>query len=249
MNEELALENLRPLLIVSPHSDDGVSSCGELLAALPGTTVATVFGGPSGTAEAIDPPAANDGGAFAATAAALRARRDAQDEALALLGAQSASLGFVNARYGCGPSVITLADRLDELIAMQRPRSVMMPLGLFHADHLLTHAACFAVRERYPTLLWLAYADARYRHLDGLLQDRLASLRAASTGATPLFFGIDGAERARLHALKQRALSACAGPAAAAGVPESYWRLSWRARRAHCAGDDLSAAGANSVAA
>ncbi|MGH6635951.1 MAG: hypothetical protein ACRED0_07390 [Gammaproteobacteria bacterium] len=39
------MEQLEPLLVVSPHCDDGVFSCGQLIEAHPGAVVATVFAG------------------------------------------------------------------------------------------------------------------------------------------------------------------------------------------------------------
>lgn len=228
----LAFQQLEPVLVISPHLDDGVFGCGELLAMLPGTTVATLFAG--------TPPDAgvhtewDEACGFDTAGEALDARRSEDRDALALLGANPVHLPFLDGQYAPSPRADTLAAALDELIEARRPHTVLMPLGLFHTDHHLVHAACLLVMRRHLELQWLAYEDALYRRIDGTLQSRLAALLAAGVAASPCFFdGVDAVTQARRSKRKAMAVATYASQLQAFGpdgladtdAPERYWHL------------------------
>ncbi len=163
-----------PLVVVSPHLDDGVLSCGELLAAHPGATVLTVFAGrpPPGT-PLTEWDAASG---FEPGDDAIGARLDEDRRALALLGARPVWLDFLDSQYGHSPSVEALADALEPALLAARPAAVCFPLGLFHSDHKLVADACLTIAVRRPEIDQLAYEDVLYRGLPHLLEDRFAEL-------------------------------------------------------------------------
>lgn len=170
------------MIVVSPHLDDAVFACGERLAAEPGSTVLTIFAG-------VAPEAARSRTewdarcGFADAAEAIRVRRAEDERALALLEAKPRWLDFGDAQYGRTPSPQALAAALREALDACVPEeNVLLPLGLFHSDHLLAHAAGRIALGARATLF---YEDVPYRALPGLLQRRLAALQQEGLALTP----------------------------------------------------------------
>jgi LmbE family N-acetylglucosaminyl deacetylase len=172
------------LLAVSPHLDDAVLACGDLLAAHPGSVVVTVFaGGPPRGAPLTEWDAASG---FRRSDEVIPRRRAEDRAALRLLHARPRWLPFRDAQYGDSPSVEALAEAVGEVLDAERPTIVLVPLGLFHSDHALTHAAALRALAIRPSLDVVAYEDAIYRRLPGLLDERLGRLRAAGFAPAPL---------------------------------------------------------------
>ena len=96
------------MLVISPHLDDAVLSCGALLAAHRGAVVATVFAGVPRDPRQRTEWDARSG--FADAAEALAARRAEDAAALAELGAAPRWLDFRDDQYGD-------PERVDELAA------------------------------------------------------------------------------------------------------------------------------------
>ncbi|MCW7538472.1 PIG-L family deacetylase [Aquabacterium sp. A7-Y] len=221
-----ALPALEHLLVVSPHLDDGVFSCGQLLAAHPGSTVLTVFAGAPAD-EALRTEWDQRCG-FANSCEAVAARHQEDREALAVLGARPVWLSFLDSQYLATPDPEEIASALLACLDALPCDAVVVPMGLFHSDHTLVHEACMAAAQARPERLWLAYEDALYRRMPGLLQQRLLALAKAGICATPAFPGVPGA-----LADKQRAVMAYAsqlrafGPHGYADVlaEEHYWHL------------------------
>ncbi|MCC8395480.1 PIG-L family deacetylase [Paraburkholderia sp. MMS20-SJTR3] len=161
------------LLVVSPHLDDAVLSCGLLLAAHPGTTVCTVFSAPPAHNLTTDWDRQSG---FADAFEAMHARKAEDREALALLGARALHLPFCDAQYDATPALATLTVALEQIVAAIEPTHLLMPLGLFHSDHLLVADACLNLLERPLAISLLAYEDVPYRHLPGTVQQRLCEL-------------------------------------------------------------------------
>ncbi|HEX9820270.1 MAG TPA: PIG-L family deacetylase [Methylomirabilota bacterium] len=217
------------LVVLSPHCDDAVFGCGELLADRPDGVVVTVFAG--------RPPAGRPLTAWDAAAGfgegddVVSARRAEDRRALSVLGARPRWLPFSDAQYGgpLAPAAVTPA--LAEAVLGCRPAVVAIPLGLFHDDHKTTHAAARRLLGARPGVEWLFYADAIYRRVGGAVDERLAELRAAGLAPRPV------APTARRHpALKRRAvacyrsqLRALASPGRPGWLdalePEYYWRV------------------------
>jgi LmbE family N-acetylglucosaminyl deacetylase len=217
------------LVVISPHCDDAVFGCAELLARRPGAVVVTVFAGRPPAGQPLTPWDARAG--FGERDDVMTARRAEDRAALAVLRARPRWLSFRDAQYGGPLDARAVVDDLTDAIVASRPETVAIPLGLFHEDHRTTHEAALRVARRRPDIDWVLYADALYRRIPGLVERRLATLRDAGLTATPL------PQRGRGHAaLKRRAvrcyrsqLRALASP----GMPgwgdafarERYWRL------------------------
>ena len=217
----------RALAVISPHLDDAVLGCGELLATLAPAVVVTVFAGVP--REPMQAPAWDRRCGFRTAQGAVRARRREDRAALATLDATPVWQDFLDSQYRRAPAVDEVADALRHEIARRNVDVVAMPLGLFHSDHHLVHAACLQVARDAGSLCWIAYEDALYRRRPGLLQHRLVELRERNVQATPL--PIDTRRDARSR--KARAVRCYASQARAFGAagladaaaPERYWAL------------------------
>jgi LmbE family N-acetylglucosaminyl deacetylase len=184
------------VMVISPHLDDAVFSCGELLSAHPRATVATIFAGtpPAGRATTDWDRACG----FRSACEAMVARRNEDASALLALGARPVWLNFLDSQYcnGSAGAAVPQADDIAESIALlvtrEQPDAVLFPLGLFHSDHDLTHRACLAAWQAQSSQLlpgqssprWLAYEDALYHRMDGLREQRLAGLNESGVRAS-----------------------------------------------------------------
>jgi LmbE family N-acetylglucosaminyl deacetylase len=210
-------------LVVSPHLDDAVFSCGDWLAAHPGSLVATVFAGAPQDVTQLTPWDAACG--FTNAGQAVAARRAEDSAALATLSAGAIWLDFLDSQYLDSPGQAALSDVLCGVMGRASPDTVLFPAGLFHSDHVLAHSAMLALCGTQAQPCWIMYEDALYRRSAGCLQRRLAALLAAGFGATPV------AAPAAAVAAKRAALSCYRSQLRALGrpadlvAPEGYWRL------------------------
>lgn len=215
------------LLVLSPHLDDAVFACGALLAANPGATVLTVFGGAQPAGQGLTDW--DRGCGFSEGDDIMGARRKEDATALALLHATPRWLDFLDAQYSVATSIATIAQALHVEINRVQPDSFLFPLGLFHTDHLAVHEAAMSV---LPPTACYAYEDALYRRLDNRLDERLSVLRRAGWKTTkqPLVTS------PHALALKERAilcyrsqLNGLATPGrpshADLELPEGYWYI------------------------
>ncbi|CDM25163.1 PIG-L deacetylase family protein [Castellaniella defragrans] len=214
------------ILVISPHFDDAVLGCGAFLAGRPGSIVMTVCAGLP--PEDMPLPDWDRRCGFPSARAAVLARIEENRHAMAQLRADEIRLDLLDSQYGgCCDG---LGPRLARELARIRPRLVLLPLGLFHDDHVrVSDAALMAWRVLGDRPLWVAYEDALYRRRSGLVQQRLAALRARGIRATPwLTVPAD-------LPVKRRAVAAYASQLGPLGLtpgrgddalPEHYWRLS-----------------------
>jgi LmbE family N-acetylglucosaminyl deacetylase len=160
------------IAVVSPHLDDAVLSCGAWLAAQSHASVITVFAGaPPGDSPLTDWDAACG---FTSTGSVISSRRAEDAAALSVLDCTPIWLDFLDDQYGDRPAAREVAQALDAAVTAIGATTVVGPLGLFHADHQLTHHACLQLLARYD---WLFYADVPYRSFSGdELEERLAAL-------------------------------------------------------------------------
>jgi LmbE family N-acetylglucosaminyl deacetylase len=205
-----------------------VFGAGELLASRPGSVVVTVFAGrpPAGTS--LTPWDAAAG--FAEGDDVMAARRAEDRAALGQLGARACWLRFRDAQYGGPLAADAIVGDLAAAIAAWRPLTVAVPLGLFHDDHKTTHESALRVARRRPELAWLLYADALYRRIPRLMDERLLALAAtgASVEPVPAPSGHAALKR-RAVACYHSQLRALDGPGLPGTTdvfePERYWRL------------------------
>ena len=212
--------------MISPHLDDAVLACGECIALHPGCTVLTVFAG-----------VPDDGGCstewdrlsgFDDAARAVAARRDEDRVALSRLGARPVWLSFADSQYDQPASDRAIAEALVEVVRAHAGGPLLLPLGLFHSDHLQVHRAARLALARVPGVDAIVYEDVPYRGLPGMLQQRLAQLLDAGVRLTPARWPLPDAAPA-----KRRATEAYASQLRAFGsggledvaLPERFWRF------------------------
>ncbi len=217
------------ILVVSPHLDDAVLGCADVIGARPGAVVVTVFAGspPPGPAP-TDWDAASG---FGPGEDAVARRRDEDRAALALLSARPVWLPFLDAQYEAPAGPGEIAERLAKAIADATPDAVLIPAGLWHVDHRLTHEAAVDAMPRCRPVPWLAYEDAIYRAFpEPGLDARRRWLRERGIDAVPLAPGPPASPLKRrsieTYRSQTRALDGPLGPGWGDALePERYWQL------------------------
>jgi LmbE family N-acetylglucosaminyl deacetylase len=173
-------------LVLSPHLDDAVFGCGELIARTPGTVVMTLLAGvPAGFDKLTEWDAASG---FASAREAIAQRRKEDRSALDILGALPQWCDFGDSQYGQTPAPKDIAAVIAASMERIAPHTILFPAGLFHSDHALVHEAAIMLMQEAAGAgrKWLMYEEPSYRRVPGLLQRRLADLASRGIRATPL---------------------------------------------------------------
>jgi LmbE family N-acetylglucosaminyl deacetylase len=123
------------VLVLSPHLDDAVFSCGELLVELRRPIVATLFAGVPPPGLQTTPWDVSSG--FGNGVDAMQTRRAEDEKALQMLGAVAEHFDFLDHQYGATPTAAQLTASVESLVGVHRPDVVLVPFGLFHSDHAL----------------------------------------------------------------------------------------------------------------
>ncbi|MGF6612795.1 LmbE family N-acetylglucosaminyl deacetylase [Paraburkholderia sp. WSM4175] len=223
------MESNQRLLVISPHLDDAVLSCGLLIAAHPGTVVCTVFTAPPVGNMTTDWDRA---AGFADACEAMQARQAEDREALGLLSAIPVHLLFCDAQYHATPDADELITALNHAVSETKPARIVMPLGLFHSDHVLVSNACLALMRRQPASPFIAYEDVPYRRMSGVVQARLCDLAKRGYAAQPPH-AFDAPGTTQHEHMKRAAIDAyrsqlrAFGPEGQASLfsSECYWQL------------------------
>ncbi len=225
---------LARVVVVSPHLDDAVLGCAQLMARHAGATVITV----TARTPAAYPDPLSDwdrAGGFATGDDVMAVRRAEDVAALAELGATPVWLEFDQHVYRDGlphpPGEV--ADALETAIVAAEPTAVLVPFGLGNPDHVMTHDAARLVYERHrEEWVWFCYEDGGYKHIPGMLAWRIAQLFRAGIWPTPAVIPVDpGTERKRAaiacYRTQRPPLDADHGLSARldAAIPEQYWCL------------------------
>lgn len=216
------------ILIVSPHCDDAVFACGSLLQTYSGSTVVTICAGgpaPHGSLTEWDQ---SSGFQVDDDVMTLRRREDAR--ALSLLGAHALWLSFYDSQYRKPASCPDVVRALSVVVETVAPQSLFIPLGLFHSDHRLTSEACLTLRDWYPEFAWYFYEEALYRHIPGLLSERLAYVRTRGLRARRIDLSPLSTDRkwpaVQCYASQLRALTTPGRPGYEdVFLPERYWMI------------------------
>ncbi|MCG5075122.1 PIG-L deacetylase family protein [Paraburkholderia tagetis] len=228
-----APRHLPRLFVVSPHLDDAVLGCGSLLATFGGSVVCTVFAGEPAIARRTP---WDEASGFRDSHQAMRARYREDECALACCGARPIRLAFLDAQYGAmeEPEAIAevLADALER-IGRQGHYLPVFPLGLWHHDHERVGAACRLLLRTRCIAECIAYEDAIYRAMPGVLDEGLARIESARLRASPWLPRTLGAWPGRqAAAIKRRAIRAYPSQLRALGPfpadvarAERYWRI------------------------
>jgi LmbE family N-acetylglucosaminyl deacetylase len=234
----VAPDELRRVVIVSPHLDDAVLGCASLMAAHPGVTVVTVF---AGRPVAYPSPMLHwDSLCGFVEGDEVHAARRAEDAAaLALLDATPVWLDFVEHSYLERAAWVrpdAVAETLDEAVRAAEPTAVFVPFGLGNPDHDCTHDAAMLVRDRFvergDEASWFCSEDTGYKHIPGLLAWRVARLFRGGVWPTPAAVPVDprGERKDAAVACYPSQLLALEAEWAISGklaapAPEQFWRL------------------------
>ena len=174
------------VVIVSPHLDDAVLSCGNFMAVHPGASVVTVFAGnpPAYPTEPMRKWDVQSG--FAPGDDVMETRRQEDDAALAVVDATPVHLEFIEHSYNAGDRPVApevLVDGLAPAVATLRPTLVLAPFGLANPDHDVTHRACMLARDRLgDDVSWWCYEDNGYTKLDAPAPEQFWRIEAPPAG-------------------------------------------------------------------
>jgi LmbE family N-acetylglucosaminyl deacetylase len=170
-------------VILSPHLDDAVLSCWQILTQPGDVTVINVFTGvPTGREE----PAWWDRYTGAADSGErVRERIEEDRRALSLAGRIPVNLDLLDAQYRGGKPPPSLTGRLMELI---EPGALVYAPATFadHADHRLVGAAALALRAQECAVF--LYADLPHANVRGWPQWVTGTSRTASTDRVGAFW-------------------------------------------------------------
>lgn len=214
------------MLVLSPHFDDAVLSCGALLAYHPDSMVLTVY---AGVPDADMPaPDWDRRCGFSSARQAMRVRGQENHRALAILRAHDLRLDLLDSQYGG----IGAGMHAGLQAALQRhlPDIVLFPLGLFHEDHIRLSDTVLRLRRQHShACLWVAYEDVPYCWHPGRVQHRLGTLEELGICATrwrTVWAGRSGKVQAvAAYASQLHALGMDAATDLGTGH-EHYWALS-----------------------
>ncbi|HLR13953.1 MAG TPA: PIG-L family deacetylase [Burkholderiaceae bacterium] len=213
------------ILVLSPHFDDAVLSCGAFLAQHPGATVLTAYAGQPGYD--VPAPQWDRRCGFVNARQAMLTRSQENWRALEILQARNEQLHMLDSQYGgTGEG---LFEHLQQTLQDRRPDTVLLPLGLFHEDHIQLADAALDLRKQGPDdQEWIAYEDVPYCRHPGQVQRRLAWLSEQGVCATRWLTVWADTDK------KRHAVSAYSSQLEALGLtpgsgddalPEHYWRL------------------------
>jgi LmbE family N-acetylglucosaminyl deacetylase len=145
----------QPIVLVSPHFDDAVLSCGHLLACKAYATVVTLFGGDPGLATKVS---TWDAPFFPTATEAVETRCLEDRHALSVLGANQVRMQFLDYLYreefGRGHRGLTHNEMnsgvalLRTMLLDLRARTCLAPLGLHHPDHRIARQMVIAALRR-----------------------------------------------------------------------------------------------------
>lgn len=156
-----------PILVISPHFDDAVLSCGKFLSVHPGSVVLTVMGGSPGSWDLARPwdqescrlPLGTD---------VVALRKEEDREALTLLGCHFRWGDVQDIQY-CNDSGLVersgqVLDVLEEGLADCEPATCLLPLGTKHPDHKEVRRLALLAAQRSPgSCRWFVYEELPYR--------------------------------------------------------------------------------------
>jgi LmbE family N-acetylglucosaminyl deacetylase len=225
----------RSTLLVSPHLDDAVLSCGRYLAIRPGCTVVTALCGSPASGTGLTPWDALCG--FAAGDDVLAARCREDRAALGVLGAHQRAVAGLDGQYGHQPGRAEIVRAgIAAAVTDLRPATCLIPLGLQHEDHIeVRRIALLVAAETAIPADWIAYEDLPYGPNDvGNHDHDEASAAYASAGwaITEIAPGVDPALERKEAAVERYRSQLLAlrldREFDAKIVTERYWALSRR---------------------
>lgn len=206
-------------MLISPHLDDAVLSCGQLLVEQPGSIVVTLFAGTPARGDEVRTPWDKACG-FAHANDAMAARRLEDEAACARLDAVPHHLPFVESGYPAA-STVGVEDAVRRLIDLLQPDALYAPLGIGHLDHVAAAGVC---RQVFETFIGekIVYEELPYRVLDpegateARVRWRVHDLVLLGGGSVDGKWRAVTAYRSQLWSFERGLITS----------PERYWRLS-----------------------
>lgn len=141
-----------PLLVISPHLDDAILSCGKFIASYPGVWVATPFAG----SPDVDVTTSFDRNCgFAGSGHAMHARREEDRRACQRLGAVPIHGPLLDGQYlpeggdhpGRHESVVEYLRQIISRAVMDGARTILAPADAAHEDHNEVMHAMWRIQE------------------------------------------------------------------------------------------------------
>jgi LmbE family N-acetylglucosaminyl deacetylase len=191
MTHEEGDADLRPpILVISPHFDDAVLSCGRFLSVQPGSVVLTVMGGSPASWDLVRPWDHEDCGLPLGTdVVALRKEEDR--EALSLLGCRVRWGDVLDIQYCDDAELVErsgrVLDTLEDALADCEPATCLLPLGTKHPDHKeVRRLALSAAQRQNGSCRWFVYEELPYRpRHPSDYEDALDEIRSSGWTLTP----------------------------------------------------------------
>jgi len=169
-----------PVVILSPHLDDAVLSCGRLMAGRPDTVVATLMAGVP-VDRSLRPFDKLCG--FIDAEQAVRGRSVEDAGAVSLLRGQTVHFQFIDSQYGEPNDFVAMKRAVRVLVDELDPEYVLAPLGIGHPDHATTSQAAL---ETVPWERLVFYEELPARVLwPELVQPALDAIRDELESAVP----------------------------------------------------------------
>lgn len=155
-----------PLLVVSPHLDDAVLSCGRLLARSPGSIVLTALAGSPPKWDELTLWDRMCGFDIGEDVMAVRLAEDRA--ALGVLGASQQVIEACDGQYDPpAPRADVVRSGIRSALGRMRPATCAIPLGLQHPDHQeVRQIALSCVGAAGPAVDWIVYEDLPYGRSD-----------------------------------------------------------------------------------
>jgi LmbE family N-acetylglucosaminyl deacetylase len=210
--------------------DDAAFSCGDAIAALEEAVVVTIFAGRPPRGAALTPWDSSCG--FVAGEDVIARRRAEDSRAMAILGARTVWLEFLDAQYRGEVSSTEIAHALGDTVASCNAKTVFAPLGLFHEDHRIAHEATMRMLEACGRAVRaFVYEDAIYRAIGVLRSRRMKELADRGVRLVPIEGESSPAGESKRRAIEcytsQLRGLARVNPDARedASRPERYWRV------------------------
>jgi LmbE family N-acetylglucosaminyl deacetylase len=215
------------VLVISPHLDDAVLSCGALLRAHPGATVVTLFAAsPDAYTDPLNEHDSECG--FGPGDDTMAVRRAEDVRAMRALGATPRWLPLCQNSHVERADPIAVppgaVDAIVATIAEVEPTCIVAPLGLVHPDHQACHGAALAASNAAGDRPWLWYSDLPYVFVPRVLAARFRALHKAGFAASPACPSVSHDFDAKWSAFEQYATQVA--------VLERLWQLRARLERA-----------------
>jgi LmbE family N-acetylglucosaminyl deacetylase len=230
-----------PILVLSPHFDDAVLSCGQFLSVHPGTEVMTVMGGSPESWDVFRSWDNVDCGLPLGTdVVGIRKKED--QEALSMLGCRYRWSDVRDIQYCAHSELVGRTEQVREAIerglAECTPAACLMPLGTRHPDHKeVRRLALLAARADHTACRWFVYEELPYRpRFPSAYEEALGEIRAAGWTLKRVPLELDGdsvKKRSAVHCYRSQLGALADGDR---GLdqdlePEGYWELSLASER------------------